>query len=99
MAEERLIRLRIITPEGTIFEGEVLSVSLPGSVCPFVVLYDHAPIISTLTEGEICWLPSQKVAHLPAQSESEQVSSSGKVQIKGGVCRVRANQVDVCAEV
>lgn len=45
--------LEIVTPQGIAFTGKVESVTLPGVVDPFQVLYNHAPIISDLAVGII----------------------------------------------
>ena len=47
------IRLHIVSPEGTLVETEVSAVTLPGSLAPFEVLKDHAPLISALDKGDI----------------------------------------------
>jgi F-type H+-transporting ATPase subunit epsilon len=47
------MHLEIITPEKTLFAGEVTSVKFPGSAGEFEVLKNHAPIISTLDPGKI----------------------------------------------
>jgi F-type H+-transporting ATPase subunit epsilon len=45
--------LEIVTPDKKIFEGEVRSVTLPGSKGSFQILKNHAPIISTLEKGRL----------------------------------------------
>lgn len=45
--------LEIVTPEFTVFKGEVQSVSVPGLSGDFEMLNNHAPIVSTLKEGYI----------------------------------------------
>ena len=45
--------LEIISPETTIFSGEVLSVSVPGESGSFQMLNNHAPIVSSLKPGKI----------------------------------------------
>ena len=45
--------LEIITPEQTLFKGDVESILFPGSHGDFQVLNDHAPIVSTLTKGQV----------------------------------------------
>ena len=65
-------------------EQAVSSVTLPGTVGPFMVLRNHAPIISSLVKGEIIYVSAGKESRLP---NSE------------GFAEVRDNQVDVCVEV
>ncbi len=43
--------LEIVTPEATLFSGEVDSVAVPGVNGEFEMLNDHAPIVSLLKEG------------------------------------------------
>lgn len=47
------MHLEIITPDESLFNGEVESVILPGSKGSFQVLKNHAALISSLTEGKI----------------------------------------------
>lgn len=44
-------KAQILTPDGPVFEGEVYSVQLPGSMGNFGVLYNHANLMSTLEVG------------------------------------------------
>ena len=45
--------LEIVTPDKKVFEGEVLSVSFPGTDGSFQVLNNHAPLVSTLAKGTV----------------------------------------------
>tara|TARA_Y100000991_G_C21696816_1_gene231911 strand:+ start:255 stop:530 length:276 start_codon:yes stop_codon:yes gene_type:complete len=45
--------LEIISPESTIFQGNIMSVLVPGVNGEFEMLNNHAPIISNLKEGFI----------------------------------------------
>ena len=45
--------LEIITPEQTLYKGDVESILFPGSHGDFQVLNNHAPIVSTLTKGKV----------------------------------------------
>ncbi len=47
------MNLVILTPEKEIFNGEVTSVKVPGMMGQFEILNNHAPIVSSLSEGEI----------------------------------------------
>ena len=78
-----VVMLEILSPEKTLFKGEVTSVRLPGGKAPFVVLHNHAPIITTLVAGAITW-------------ESE--AGGGSVAVSGGFAEVRENHVVACVE-
>lgn len=43
--------LEIVSPEATLFSGEVTSVAVPGVNGNFEMLNNHAPIVSLLKEG------------------------------------------------
>ena len=45
--------LEIVSPEATLFQGEVTSVSLPGVTGSFQILNNHAPIVSILKQGVV----------------------------------------------
>ncbi len=47
------MNLQIITPDKTVFSGEVSVVTLPGINGSFQILKDHAPIVSTLGKGTL----------------------------------------------
>ena len=75
------MELEIITPEKQIFNGEITSVKLPGINGGFEILNNHAPIISTLGEGEIRVITSDQ--------KTEQF------HINGGVIEMQNNKVIV----
>lgn len=77
------ILLEIYTPDGVLFNGEVASVTLPGTKGPFTVLKNHAPIISSLTEGEIKYVVDKKFS---------------KIEVDSGFVEVKKNIVTVCLE-
>jgi F-type H+-transporting ATPase subunit epsilon len=78
------MKLEIITPEKTLFEGEVNLVQLPGIDGSFEILNNHAPLVSVLKEGKI---------KINDESKKEQF-----FDIKGGVIEVLKNKVIVLAE-
>ena len=87
LKQERMtdeISLHIVSTERTPVEQAVSSVTLPGTIGPFMVLKNHAPIISSLEKGEIVYVSEGRESRLP---------------ISGGFAAVRDNQVDVCVEV
>lgn len=79
------LMLKIISPEGELFCGQVERVALPGQGAPFVVLRGHAPLISSLTAGEITFTVA---ATHERQSQ----------RVEGGFVEVLDNQVLVCTE-
>ena len=77
------MNLEILTPDKKVFEGEVDSVSLPGTMGSFEVLNHHAPLISTLEDGKLT----------VRAGKNEDV-----FLITGGVVEVLNNTVMVLAE-
>ena len=45
--------LEIVSPEATLFSGEVTSVAVPGVNGEFEMLTNHAPIVSILKSGNV----------------------------------------------
>ena len=45
--------LEIVSPESSLFKGEVTSIFLPGVDGAFQILNNHAPIVSILKKGTI----------------------------------------------
>ena len=78
------MNLEIITPEKQLFNGEVSSVKFPGTTGEFEILNNHAPIISTLSEGEIRVITSE--------------NNKEKFSINGGVIEMQNNKIIVLAE-
>jgi F-type H+-transporting ATPase subunit epsilon len=44
--------LEIVSPEATLFQGEIDALSVPGTQGSFQVLNNHAAVVSTLAKGE-----------------------------------------------
>ena len=78
------MKLEILTPDKKIFEGEIRSVTVPGTMGSFEVLKDHAPIVSTLEDGKVIIRTGEK---------AEEV-----IFIRGGVIEVLDNHIMVLAE-
>ena len=56
-----MLKLRIVSPEKVIFDGDVKSVTVPGMQGSFQILDNHAAIISALVEGSgICYFSGGK---------------------------------------
>jgi F-type H+-transporting ATPase subunit epsilon len=78
------MKIEIITPDKKIFEGEIISVRVPGKKGSFQVLKDHAPIISTLENGSVrmVGLENNEIVY----------------EISGGVIEVKANKIIILAD-
>ena len=75
--------LEIITPDRTVYHGEVESATFPGTLGTFQVLNNHAPLISTLFQGPMSYVNED---------------GSHNFQIDGGVVEVLNNKITVLAE-
>ncbi|MGC9158120.1 MAG: ATP synthase F1 subunit epsilon [Terracidiphilus sp.] len=54
MAEEtKLLRVRLVTPERTLFENTAEAVELPSRSGQMEALYGHAPLVAELGAGEV----------------------------------------------
>jgi len=49
------MRLVLLTPQKTLFDGKVDSVTIPGTKGLFTVLSQHAPLITTLEQGALSY--------------------------------------------
>ena len=49
------LHLSIVSPEKSIFDGDVKIVTLPGTVGSFTILPGHAPIVSSLQAGTLSY--------------------------------------------
>lgn len=78
------MQLDIISPDESIFSGEVDYVQLPGTDGLFGVLKNHAPLISTLSAGKI---------NIKDNNSEEQ-----SFAINGGLVEVLKNKVIVLVE-
>lgn len=71
------MKLSIISPYETLYEGEVKLVQLPGQDGLFEILNSHAPIIATITKGSI------KLVDINGKEE--------RVKMDGGILEFREN--------
>jgi len=93
------MKLNVITPTAKIFDGEVISVSLPGQDGIFQVLNNHTAIISTLTIGDVI---IELVENIKDASYNEMIQIKDQnhiiISIKGGVAELINNELIILAE-
>lgn len=75
------LHLNIVSPEKEIYNGEVSSVTLPGTAGVFSILPQHAPIISSLKEGKVMYVTVDG-------DEKELDIQNGFVEMSNGVVSV-----------
>lgn len=78
------MKVEIITPEATLFEGDGSFVFLPGSDGSLGVLNSHAPLISSLKKGVVRVKDNGGKEH--------------RFEVKGGTVEVFNNKVTILAE-
>lgn len=76
------MHLEIVTPDKTLFSGEVISVKFPGTAGRFETLNNHAPLISSLEAGVI---------------EVKTETGNEKFDIQSGIVEVIQNKIVVLA--
>jgi len=84
MANEKTFKAQVLTPEGARFDGDVISVRVPGATGSFQMMHNHAPIISALDVGRV---DIQKADN-----------STLSYAVSGGFVEMNDNQVTLLAE-
>ena len=79
-----MLKLRIVSPEKVVFDGDIESITVPGTLGSFEILNNHAPIISSLGIGKVIYVTSKTTEEL---------------DIQGGFVEVQKNMVEICDEV
>ena len=84
MSAGKDIRLTVLSPQKTVLQVQTGRVELPASRGRFVVLYNHAPVITSLEEGDLVY---------------ETEGSVERLHVLSGFAEVNENTVTVCAEI
>jgi F-type H+-transporting ATPase subunit epsilon len=77
------MQIDILTPEKSLYSGEVIAVQFPGVEGSFQILTDHAPLVAALGAGQIV---------------IETANGSESIDIPGGVVEVSNNILSVLAQ-
>jgi F-type H+-transporting ATPase subunit epsilon len=78
------MKVSIITPEKSLFNGDAISVTVPSQQGPFTMLEHHAPIVAILEAGKVIL--------------KETNNNIIEFTIKGGFCEQHNNTIIICAE-
>ena len=77
------IKLKIVTPERTVYESEIDQLTLPTQEGEITVLPNHIPLISVLAPGELI-----------AKADGEEITMA----VSGGMVEVRRNEITILAD-
>lgn len=91
--------LEIVSPEATLFKGEITSVTLPGVDGSFQILNNHAPILSLLKKGIITITAPSFNFNKDVASKFEKINDQNyTLSIHSGTIEMKNNTVIVLAE-
>jgi F-type H+-transporting ATPase subunit epsilon len=68
--------LTIAQIDGALFEGEVVSVTLPGETGVMTILHNHEPLITRLKEGVITVRSNESAQTFPIDSGVVEINAS-----------------------
>ena len=89
--------LEIISPEKTLFKGEVESILFPGTYGDFQVLNSHAPIVSTLTKGKVKIIGKISIDE-GVKDKFEYTDKETILDIESGTVEMNNNQVTLLVD-
>ena len=78
------MKVSIITPEKSLYQGDAQSVTVPSMQGPFTMLEHHAAIVAILEEGKVLVTDSNNEQH--------------EFAITGGFCEQHDNAVIICVD-
>ena len=93
------MHLEIVSPEATLFSGDVTSVTVPGTDGEFQMLDNHAPIVSLLEKGTVKIKGNVNIKEA-FKSKFKQGKEPNILYytIKGGVLEMKDNKVIILAD-
>lgn len=91
--------LEIVTPEASIFQGEVESVTVPGVDGEFQMLNNHAPIVSLLQEGKVRIKGDDVKIKEEYQEQFKSIDKTTQVlNIKSGTIELNDNKIIILVD-
>lgn len=90
--------LEIVSPEATLFAGEVESVTVPGINGEFQMLSDHAPIVSLLQAGLVKIGGDVTLEEEYEDKFEKDASGKTTLTIQSGTVEMKDNRVIVLAD-
>ncbi|MFD1314551.1 F0F1 ATP synthase subunit epsilon [Namhaeicola litoreus] len=90
--------LEIVTPEASIFKGEVESVTVPGVMGEFQMLNNHAPIVSLLQEGNVKIKGNTAIAEAYQNKFSKGDNGAMVLPIQSGTVELNDNKIIILVD-
>jgi F-type H+-transporting ATPase subunit epsilon len=91
--------LEIVSPEASLFKGEITSISLPGVDGSFQILNNHAPIVSLLQKGTVSIIaPSLEFSKEGAALFAKVNDQNYTLSISSGTLEMKDNKVIVLVD-
>ncbi|MCM4150577.1 F0F1 ATP synthase subunit epsilon [Arenibacter sp. N53] len=90
--------LEIVSPEATLFAGEVTAVTVPGVDGEFQMLDNHAPIVSLLQEGKVRFKGNVVLDEANGNKFSKAPNGDTILEISSGTVEMKNNKVIVLAD-
>ena len=90
--------LEIVSPEATLFAGEVNSVTVPGINGEFQMLKDHAPIVSLLQKGKVIVTGDLTIEEEHESKFTKDAKGKTVLAIASGTVEMKDNKIIVLAD-
>ena len=90
--------LEIVSPEATLFQGEVDSVTVPGTDGSFQMLNNHAPIVATLGKGSVVIEGNLQLTEQQQSLFQSEGNSKALFEIQGGTVELQQNKLILLAD-
>jgi len=90
--------LEIVSPETTLFSGEVDSVAVPGVNGKFEMLTNHAPVVSILTEGDVKISGKAITLEDDVAAKFTKIDNAVLLPINSGTIEMKDNKLIILAD-
>lgn len=90
--------LEIVSPEATLFSGEVTSIAVPGVDGEFEMLKDHAAVVSLLKAGNVKIFGNNITIDEDVQDKFEKQDGGFWLAVNSGTIESKDNKVIVLAD-
>jgi F-type H+-transporting ATPase subunit epsilon len=90
--------LEIVSPEATLFAGDVTAVTVPGVDGEFQMLENHAPIVSLLQQGKVKVKGNITIDEAFQDKFSKGSNGETVLEIASGTVEMKDNKVIVLAD-